>query len=48
MTWIDGTVYKGEWINGRPQGKGKMTWPDGSNYDGNWRQGAMENSVPEY
>jgi len=28
------TVYDGEWIADRREGKGKMTWSNGSYYDG--------------
>jgi hypothetical protein len=36
-TLSDGTVYKGEIVDGKRNGKGKLTWPSGAWYDGEWR-----------
>mmetsp|Transcript_36758 Transcript_36758/g.32975 ORF Transcript_36758/g.32975 Transcript_36758/m.32975 type:complete len:254 (+) Transcript_36758:1225-1986(+) len=33
----DGTVYKGDKINGLRQGKGTFTYPDGTVYEGEWQ-----------
>lgn len=30
----DGTIYSGEWVNGRIEGKGVCEWTDGKKYDG--------------
>ncbi len=30
MRWIDGTTYKGQWVNGEMCGKGTMKFPDGT------------------
>lgn len=30
-------TYKGEWRNGKREGKGKMVWADGSSFDGIWK-----------
>lgn len=31
-----GEMYRGDWVNGKKDGKGIMTWV-GSSYDGWWR-----------
>ena len=38
-TWADGTVYDGEWKDGKIHGQGKKTWADGTVYDGEWKDG---------
>lgn len=32
----DGTVYKGEWLNGKKHGKGELITRDGFIYHGIW------------
>ena len=39
MKFADGTVYTGEFEDGRHHGKGKMTNVNGSSYDGNYQSG---------
>lgn len=34
--FADGTIYKGEWVNGRIKGKGVCIWNDGRRYEGEW------------
>lgn len=38
----DGTMYEGEFVNGRPQGKGTMTYVGGAVYKGEWHYGLRE------
>ncbi|VEN39633.1 unnamed protein product, partial [Callosobruchus maculatus] len=42
--WSAGTVYKGEFKNGYPTGKGKMILPDLNTYDGDLCQGYFHGS----
>jgi len=30
--WLDGSVFKGTFVDGLPEGSGTMTWSDGSRY----------------
>ena len=30
--WIDGNIYKGDWLNNEMHGKGEFTWPDKSRF----------------
>ena len=34
-----GDIYKGEWVDGRPEGKGVKIWNDGRKYDGEFFAG---------
>jgi hypothetical protein len=36
MTYLDNTIYEGNWSNDKRTGKGKMTYADTSTYDGYW------------
>lgn len=36
-TYTNGSVYEGQWVDGRKQGQGRQTQPDGSVYVGEWR-----------
>ncbi|CAN1828908.1 Phosphatidylinositol 4-phosphate 5-kinase 7 [Linum perenne] len=39
-TWLqDGTVYDGEWEEGKMTGNGQMLWPGGSKYEGEFSGG---------
>lgn len=40
MRWTDGSVYKGEWLNGVQNGKGEMRFVDGTT-----KAGLFENNV---
>ncbi len=40
MRWIDGSEYKGEWVNGVQHGKGEMRFSDGT-----VKRGLFENNV---
>lgn len=33
-TWSDGSVYEGDWIDGKMTGKGILIWPSGAKYEG--------------
>ncbi|KAJ8768171.1 hypothetical protein K2173_021111 [Erythroxylum novogranatense] len=33
-TWLDGTIYEGDWEEGKMTGKGKILWPSGAKYEG--------------
>lgn len=37
MKWVDGATYEGEWVLGRPHGRGKFIHTKGEIYDGEWR-----------
>lgn len=37
--YITGTVYEGEWKDGKRNGQGKCTWASGSVYKGEWKDG---------
>jgi len=39
FTWVDGTVYKGEFTANEITGAGKYAWPDGSTYEGTVKNG---------
>ena len=35
--WVDGRIYKGQWVAGKAHGYGTETRPDGSiRHDGQW------------
>ena len=34
MSWPDGAQYKGEFVNGKFEGKGLKNWPNGDYFDG--------------
>ena len=36
MTYINGDVYNGDWMDHKKNGKGKMTYINGDIYDGEW------------
>ncbi len=33
-----GSVYHGQWFEGKRNGRGKLVWPDGSIYEGGWQE----------
>ena len=37
MTWPDGGIYEGEFVNGKMEGKGIRNWPNGNYYDGQFK-----------
>lgn len=37
ITYPNGDIYEGKYINGKRHGKGKMTYADGSIYEGEWK-----------
>ena len=38
----NGSVYEGEFLNGKMHGQGKYTWPSGDSYEGGFADGAFE------
>ena len=41
MTYATGTVYEGEWKNGKFDGDGKLTYADGTVCEGHWEKGQL-------
>jgi hypothetical protein len=39
LAWNDGTIYEGEFDQGRKTGRGKFTWPSGNYYQGEFLDG---------
>jgi len=39
MTYQDGSIYGGSWVDGMRHGKGRCIFVDGSQYDGDFREG---------
>mmetsp|Transcript_86683 Transcript_86683/g.245809 ORF Transcript_86683/g.245809 Transcript_86683/m.245809 type:complete len:219 (+) Transcript_86683:62-718(+) len=37
--WADGTVYDGQWLQGRKNGEGVLEEPSGRRYSGAWKDG---------
>ncbi|KAG6490051.1 hypothetical protein ZIOFF_051333 [Zingiber officinale] len=35
-------MYEGDWLRGKPSGKGKFSWPSGATYEGEFRSGRMD------
>jgi hypothetical protein len=42
MKYDNGSVYSGQWYEGKMHGNGSMQWEDGSRYCGNWVHGKRE------
>ena len=42
---VDNSSYKGEYVDGKKQGKGKYTWPDGSYFEGDWNDNMISGYV---
>ncbi|PIN08105.1 Phosphatidylinositol-4-phosphate 5-kinase [Handroanthus impetiginosus] len=40
-TWSDGTVYEGDWEEGKMTGKGKIFWPSRATYEGDFSGGYL-------
>lgn len=38
--YLDGYIYRGEVVNGRKHGAGRISWQDGRTYDGEWSDDA--------
>lgn len=36
LTWNNGDIYEGSFVNGKYQGWGIMSYPDQSSAEGNW------------
>ena len=37
MIYNNGDIYKGNWINDKKEGNGKMIYKNGYIYEGNWK-----------
>lgn len=37
LTWPDGSIYEGWWLNNKAHGKGRLIHVDGSMYQGQWK-----------
>ena len=37
QSWSDGSLYEGQWVNGKANGLGRMIHSDGDVYEGQWR-----------
>ena len=35
----DGCIYRGDWKDGKPEGKGRVEWPDGWVFEGRFLDG---------
>lgn len=44
-TYLSGTVYDGEWKDGKKHGRGAMTFGNGDKYDGEWKRGKEHGGV---
>jgi len=40
--WEDGSVYTGDWVNGKRDGKGKMMFANGRVYEGHWKDDKLD------
>ena len=40
--FVNGDVYSGEYVNGKPEGKGQYTWQNGASYVGEFKAGMKE------
>ncbi|XP_057977667.1 phosphatidylinositol 4-phosphate 5-kinase 8-like isoform X2 [Malania oleifera] len=43
-TWSDGTVYDGDWEEGKMTGKGQIFWSSGATYEGDFSGGYLHGS----
>lgn len=39
IRWDDGSIYMGQWKDGKMHGRGMMKWSDGATYEGEWNEG---------
>ncbi|MBN2160022.1 MAG: hypothetical protein JW807_11555 [Spirochaetes bacterium] len=44
MRYLNGSVYSGQWEDGRMHGNGSIRWEDGSRYAGQWVRGKRTGS----
>lgn len=42
MRYSNGGIYAGEFIGGKPEGRGVWVYPDGLVYDGEFKSGILE------
>jgi hypothetical protein len=43
MTWPDGKIYEGGFLNDKKHGVGKFFYPDGKFMEGDWSNGKLAN-----
>ena len=48
MIWKDNSIYEGDYLMGRKDGKGKFTFPSGNVYDGYWIDGKQHGAGTLY
>jgi len=41
MTWPDGKIYEGGFLNDKKHGKGRLTFSDGKTTEGTWAEGKL-------
>jgi hypothetical protein len=41
-TFLDGSYYDGEWVDGHMSGKGSVLWPNGNTYNGEFKNSIIE------
>ena len=39
MTYLNGDIYQGDWLEGFMNGKGKISYARGDIYEGEWSNG---------
>lgn len=39
--FVDGSMYEGQWVRGRPNGRGTFTAPNGDITTGMWKNGIL-------
>ena len=44
-TWVDGEVFGGEFVDGKPHGVGVKSWPDGERWVMNWNPPKYQESL---
>jgi len=42
LTWANGRIYEGGYVNGHMTGSGVKTWPNGDRYEGDFVDGRLE------
>ena len=42
VTFPNGAVYTGQWLNGKPDGHGKLVEPNGETYEGQFVDGYVQ------
>lgn len=45
-TWSNGTIYEGDWVDGKRTGKGRIIWPCGKEYKGEFSKNDCGDNGP--